>query len=157
MLIEANIEERLIAAIKSAIADEPVTVIGSRQVASAGYVKGETDAATPAVIGIAVGFRQNDAFTLSPISVACQVSIVTRVESDPTGGINDRLTEAVADLLQTWHDDAQGAADAFADIPRYHFGEIRLDGGTGKSYDDAKNVWTESVSFALRGAIAKGE
>lgn len=155
MLIETAIENRIISAIRAVLADQPVTVIGARQVAASGYVKGKTEANTPAVVAVATGFRKNDAFSLSPISISVAVSISSRVETDPTGGIHEKIMESVANLLQTWHDDARGTEKVFDGLP-FHFGEIRLDGGAGKSYDDSRDEWTESVSFAIRGAMKKG-
>lgn len=58
---------------------------------------------TRTYIAVACGFRQNDAFSLTPITLSAALTVVTRIEQDSTSEQHDLVVEAVADLLSRWH------------------------------------------------------
>ena len=155
MLVETEIEAKIVTAISAALKGVDVTTIGARQVAAAGLVKGETDVTTRGIVAVSLGFRTNDAFSLSPISIDGSVAITTTLESDATGELNEKAMEAIANLFQKWHDFPQASQVALS-TSAFTFGEFRLSGGPGKTFNDTRSAWVESISFTIRGALLKG-
>lgn len=155
MLVETEIEAKIVAAISAKVASLGAVVVGARQVAASGYVKGETDETTHALVVVALGFRANDAFSLSPISIDGSIAITTTIETDPTGETNESCLEGVANLLQLWHDQPK-ESELVLSTDRFTFGELRLSGGSGKQFNDTRSAWVESIQFTIRGALTKG-
>jgi hypothetical protein len=154
MLIETKLEQAIITAITEVTSDSQVRVLGSRQVSAAGNVKGKLEMDDNAIIVVKTGFRSNDAYSLTPISISGTVVITTSLAHDATGNINDYLCERVANLMQRWHD-TPAASTAALSSTNFSFGEFRLDGGSGKTYDDTPAAWVESFNFTVRGAVIR--
>ncbi len=151
MLIEKELESKVVDALSALDAVGDMEVIGSRQEASTGVVKGENDTSKSGVLAVAVGFRTHDAFSLTPISVPVSIVISTRAEMDATGAAHERVLEAVADLLSDWHRDGHAMTEALT-CGRFFAGELRMDGGSGKQFDPNRSAWVETVNFTVRGA-----
>lgn len=125
-------------------------IVGSRTVAPQGETKEEEDTAKT-VVAVACGFRQNDAFSLSPITMPLTISILTRVELDTTSEEHDRIVEAIADLLSRWHKYGEEMSQALT-TDKFFAGELRMDGGTARIFDPTNATWSESISFSIRGS-----
>ena len=126
-------------------------VVGARQETSSGIVKGEKDVSSGGVVAVSVGLRAHDAFSLSPITVSASVVVSTRAEMDETGLMHEQAREAVTNLLSRWHRYGEEMQTAL-ETERFHAGELRMDGGTGKQFDQTRSAWVESVTFSIRGA-----
>jgi hypothetical protein len=59
--------------------------------------------------------------------------------------------EAITNLLSSWHRFGDVMADVLSSNG-FFAGELRIDGGSGKKYDQSRSVWVESLSFAIRGS-----
>ncbi len=133
MLIERQLEDDFITTLKSMPELSASQVVGSREVAAAGETKTEDDSHAT-VVAVACGFRQNDAFSLSPITMSMSIAVMTRTELDPTSEGHSRVIEAVADLLSHWHKDGNAMTEALSN-EKFFAGELRMDGGTARTYD----------------------
>ena len=149
MVLEGQVEDRIAAQISALCGSEGISVTCSRGVPEEG-TKGEQGGFT-SIVGIAAGFRQHDAFSLSPISVQFSVTVGTRAESDPDGSIHEALVERIAGLLSDWHRHGEAMTEALS-TPAFFAGELRMDGGTGRSYDRERMLWLDSMQFTVRGS-----
>lgn len=102
MIIERQLENAFISTLSAMPELSAAQVVGSRTVAAAGSTKQE-DSTTPTLVAVACGFRQNDAFSLSPISMPMSIAVLTRSELDPTSEYHDRVVECIVTLLSRWH------------------------------------------------------
>ena len=127
-----------------------VQIIGSRNVAEDGLTKTE-QASKASIITVACGFRQNDAFSLSPITLPFALTVMTRTELDPTSQKHDDVVEFVADLLSRWHKFGEEMSEAMTS-DKFFAGELRMDGGSYRTYDSTTGTWTETLTFSIRGA-----
>lgn len=133
MLIERQIEDDFMTKLRSLPELSASQVVGSRGVAAAGETKTEDDSHAT-IVAVACGFRQNDAFSLSPITMPMSVTVMTRTELDPTSEGHSQVIEAVADLLSQWHKDGNAMTEALSN-EKFFAGELRMDGGTARTYD----------------------
>ena len=151
MLIERTIEENMRGAFAAVLPD--AEVIASRSPAAAGYVKGEADSSASQIVAVSLGARQYDEFSRSTLNFTGAITLSTRVEMCPTGEEHEDALEEILSLLTYWHSDAEAMTDALSCDGFYAAG-LRLDGGQGKTFDRQAGVWTETISFTLRGAFA---
>lgn len=133
MLIERQLEDDFISELKSMPELSDSQIVGSREVAEAGETKSEDDSHAT-IVAVACGFRQNDAFSLSPITMPMTITIMTRTEIDPTSEGHSKVIEAIADLLSNWHKDGNAMTEALSN-EKFFAGELRMDGGTARTYD----------------------
>jgi len=152
MLMERELEKKITDVLKGMSALADAEVVGSRQPAESGLVKGENETERKSVVAVAVGYRKHDAFTLSPVSVPVTVAITTRVEMDATGLAHEELLEAISDKVSEWHLDANAMSDALT-TNGFYAGELRCDGGSGRQYDSTRAAWVETIEFTIRGAV----
>lgn len=157
-MIEQALEAKVLAEIKHAIEafDDKLQIsveyIGARQPAAAGYVKAEKDSSADVFIAVAMGFRAHDAFSLPTINISGAVTISTRIEKNKNGAAHEDIMNILAKLFSAYHSDVDSFSETFSD-PEFYATELRLDGGSGKSFDSARSAWTESFNFTVRGAI----
>lgn len=102
MMIERQLEETLISQLSALSELSSAQIVGSRTTAPQGETKEEKDEKA-SIVAVACGFRSNDAFSLSPITVSMSISIMTRTELDPTSAGHDAIVEAIANMLSRWH------------------------------------------------------
>lgn len=103
MILERQLEQKLINELSATISDEKVQMVGSRDVAT-----NPTDTLTDkdnkvSVVAVQTGFRTHDAFSLSPISVGVTLAIATRIDCDPSAQHHEELVEKIANRLSHWH------------------------------------------------------
>lgn len=153
MLIEQKLEEIFVSQLSAMSALADAEIIASRSPAAAGYVKGEADTAAKQIVAVGFGLRQHDDFTLPTVNIEGSVSVSTRAEMCPTGVEHEEALEAIAEKLTAWHYDGGAFSSVFSISGRFFAAELRMDGGTGKTYDAQRAAWTESVSFTVRGTI----
>ena len=149
MVLEGQVEDRIAAQISELCGPEGISVTCSRGIPDEG-TKGEYGGFT-SIVGIAAGFRQHDAFSLSPISVPFNVTVGTRIENDPDGTVHEALVERIAGLLSDWHRHGDAMTSALS-TPSFFAGELRMDGGSGRSYDRERSLWLDSIQFTVRGS-----
>lgn len=150
MVIERMLEDAVISALSALDGLDGAQIVGSRSVAPQGQTKEEEDQAS-SIVAVACGFRQNDAFSLTPITMSMSISIMTRAELDPTSEKHDEIVEAVADLLSRWHKYGNEMQEALSN-EKFLAGELRMDGGSARIYDSTTATWSETISFSIRGA-----
>ena len=150
MIIERQLEDAFITTLSAMSELSCAQIVGSRTVAPQGETKEEEDTAKT-IVAVACGFRQNDAFSLSPITMPMSISILTRVELDTTSEEHDRIVEAIADLLSRWHKYGDEMSQALT-TEKFFAGELRMDGGTARIFDPTKATWSETISFSIRGS-----
>lgn len=151
MLIEREVEAKLISEIARLPIMAEMEIVGARQPSSEGLVKGEQETSRSGVIAVSTGYRSHDNFSLTPITLNVSVAITTRVEMDATGSRHEEVLEALTELLSMWHRKGEVMSEALS-TDRFFAGELRLEGGSGKQYDSTRSAWVESVSFSIRGA-----
>ena len=151
MILEKELEDKFISQLSTITELSSCQFVGSRQTGSndeEGIVdKDDVDT----IIAIHTGYRQNDAFSLSPITVSMSMQITTRLERDKSGQKHEAVVEAISDKLSYWHKYSATFTDTF-DLSKMFCGELRMNGGSGRSMDDTNGIWTESISFAVRGS-----
>ena len=150
MIIERQLEDAFITTLSAMSELSCAQIVGSRTVAPQGETKEEEDTAKT-IVAVACGFRQNDAFSLSPITMPLSISILTRVELDTNSEEHDRIVEAIADLLSRWHKYGEEMSEALT-TDKFFAGELRMDGGTARIFDPTKATWSETISFSIRGS-----
>lgn len=154
-MIEQNVEAVFVNEITSALSSlegVKVEIIGARQPAASGYVKGERDHSAGVVISVNLGFRSHDNFSLPTINISGIVSVSTRVELNADGANHEAVMEKLATLFSDYHSEVEAFSEKFSSA-EFYATELRLDGGTGKSYDSDNAAWSESFNFTIRGAI----
>lgn len=144
MILEALLEQNIL----SAFAELP-ELSGAQIIASRSATK--TEDSDNCYIAIAAGFRQHDSFSLSPVTIPVSISIVSRVEGDAKASNHMDVVETIADKLSYWH--------KFGDVMQEKLSsekctanELRMDGGTNSVYDDAQQIWTDTINITIRGA-----
>ena len=121
----------------------------SQIVCSRSGSKNETQ--SPATIAVACGFRQNDAFSLTPITVNSTIAVVTRTETDLESETHDLAVETIANKLSYWHKYGVPMAEALSN-ECFLAGELRMDGGSARTFDSMTNTWRDTLNFSIRGA-----
>jgi len=147
MLIEKELEQRIKAEIETLAALAEYQIVLSRDCDT---IKGERKDAT-GVVAITAGYRQHDAFSLSPISMPVTISIVTRIEQDRTSAKHEAAVEAVSDWLSACHKDGERMT-ANLSCGKFFAGELRCDGGSGFVFDSDAGVFRETISVTIRGS-----
>lgn len=79
------------------------------------------------------------------------VSVMTRSEMDPTSEKHDKIIETIADMLSRWHKFGEEMSQVFT-TDKFLAGELRMDGGTARTYDSTTGTWSETLTFTIRGA-----
>ena len=151
MLIEKELEAKVVSALEALDGLKDMEIVGARQESSTGIVKGETETSMKGVVAVSVGFRTHDNFSLTPISVPVTIAISTRSEMDATGLTHEMALETIADKLSHWHRYGDAMTEDLS-CARFFAGELRMDGGSGKQFDSTRSAWVESVNFTIRGA-----
>ena len=150
MIIERQLENAFMSTLSAMPDLSAAQIVGSRTIAAAGQTKSE-DSTAPTIVAVACGFRQNDAFSLSPISMPMSITIMTRSELDPTSEYHDTVVESIADLLSRWHKYGEEMSEALT-TEKFLAGELRMDGGTNRVYDTTNSTWSETLTFTIRGS-----
>lgn len=151
MLIERQIEEKLIDAISNAIVD--CEIVGSWTPVQSGTVKGESDREAKGNISIYVQPRSHDSFSLPSITLNGTIAVECRAEKCPTMAEVSEIYEQVLGLLTGWHNDPNGFSDYFSSDD-FFATEIMLNGGSRVSYDRTNATWLVDTNFIIRG-VAK--
>lgn len=133
MLIERQLEDDFITKLRSLPELSASQVVGSREVAAEGETKTEDDT-NATIVAVACGFRQNDAFSLTPITMPISITILTRVELDPTSAGHNDVVDAIVELISRWHNNGNAMTEALSN-EKFFAGELRMDGGTARIYD----------------------
>lgn len=153
MLVEKAIESRITDALKALPSLSSACIIESRGSTAAGIVKGTADPSAPQIVAVALGLRAHDSFSLPTVNISASIALTTRAELCPTGAEHEAALEEIAALLALWHKDGEVMTAALS-IPEHFFAaELRMDGGDGKTYDQATSAWLETISFTIRGTL----
>ena len=126
-------------------------VVGSRMIPEIETGTKTEESDRQSVIAVACGFRTHDAFSLSPISIPVTITVMTRTELDPSSKVHDQVVEEIADHLSRWHRFGEEMTSALTS-DRFFAGELRMDGGSGRTYSSATQTWNETISFTVRGS-----
>lgn len=105
MLIERELEARVVAAIRAAIpADAPRHVVaGLWQPTAAGTLKGfEDDPSATALIEVATGLGAQETFSSAVVSHAVTVTLYVRLDRDAQGNALLAFAEPVSALFRAW-------------------------------------------------------
>ena len=79
------------------------------------------------------------------------ITIMSRTELDPTSEKHDKVVETIADLLSRWHKYGEAMSEVFTS-DKFLAGELRMDGGSNRTYDTTTSTWSETINFSIRGA-----
>ena len=150
MMIERKLENDLADVFKNMPELSDTQIICSREIAQVGKTKVEDDTKTT-IVAVACGFRQNDAFSLSPINISVSVTIMTRAELDSTSEKHDTVVEAIADRISYFHKFGLVMSQLFTN-EKFYAGELRMDGGTPRTYDSNTCTWSDTINFSIRGS-----
>ena len=143
MLLEQKLEEDLITEFEK-LNLENCQIISSRQ-------KNKTeDESYTSLLAVVVGTRSHDAFSLSPITIQVSLSLVSRIEDDTDGTNHCSNVEKILNLLSKWH--FRSELISCLDSEKFHAGELRLNGGSGTVFDSTNRVYSDTISFTIRGA-----
>lgn len=147
MLIEKELEQALIGELSAQLS--AVQFVGSRSVAEEGQVLTERED-VDSVIAIGTGYRTHEAFSLPMIDIKVTISVCTRVEQDPTGQKHEQIIEKLSDILSLWHFNGFLMEQKLSGS-QFVAGELRMTGGTGRTQDKVNSIWSESLTFEIRG------
>ena len=148
MLIEKELEQKLVSLLSSQISR--VQFVGSRDIAEDGQVITENED-VDSVIAIGTGYRTHEAFSLPMIDVRVTIAVCTRVEQDPTGQKHEQIIEKLSDILSLWHFNGT-LMEQHLSGSQFVAGELRITGGTGRTFDKTNSIWSESLTFEIRGS-----
>ena len=151
MLIERTLENDLVNILKTLPELSVAQVVGSRTIPEDEYDTKTEEADKASVIAVVCGFRSQDAFSLSLITINASVTILTRVEMDPSSELHDKIVEAIANKLSYWHKFGNIMTNELSS-EKFFAGELRMDGGTGRIVDKTNRLWTETIQFSIRGS-----
>lgn len=76
--------------------------------------------------------------------------MVSRLEDDTDGTNHGKNIEKILNLLSLWH--FKGELISCLDSQKFHAGELRLNGGSGTVFDSTNRVFSDTLSFVIRGA-----
>ena len=79
------------------------------------------------------------------------IAIITRVETDVESETHDDVVEAVANKLSYWHKYGD-LMEAALSNDKVLAGELRMDGGSARAFDQNTNTWRDTLQFSIRGA-----
>lgn len=77
--------------------------------------------------------------------------VITRTETDVQSDIHDKVVEAIADRISYWHKYGNELSPIFSN-EKFLAGELRMDGGSARSFDTMTNTWRDTFNFSIRGA-----
>ena len=151
MILEAELENKFLSELSSIPEISSCQFIGSRQIGPSDEdgIKEKDNVDT--IVAVHTNYRQHDNFSLSPISVPMAIQITTRFEKDVDSSKHEAVVEKISDKLAYWHKFSSEFTDTFQ-LEKMFCGEIRMTGGSGRSFDDNNRVWTETISFIIRGS-----
>lgn len=149
MILEAKLEENILSAFEQIPELSVCQFVTSRQTMNNGEVMDEEG--KDAIVAINSGYRTNDSFSLSPITVPVAVVLMTRVEKDPTGQLHETLVEKIADKISYWHKFGQQMTEDLSGS-KFMAGELRMTGGSGRVFDKQNKIFKDSFQFDIRGS-----
>ena len=149
MILESQVEQQLQKEFAKLTELDTYQIMQSRQVNEDGS-RNEDDVSKSGIIMITTGFRQHDQFSLSPITLQANITVITRTEIDYTSAKHEKAVEAIANLLSYWHKFPQPMTTALT-TEKFAVGELRIDGGTGKTYNKTDSIFQETIKITLRG------
>jgi len=88
---------------------------------------------------------------LTPITVNASIAIITRLETDVESETHDEIVETIANKLSYWHKYGVPMAEALSN-EKFLAGELRMDGGSARTFDSMTNTWRDTLNFSIRGA-----
>ena len=149
MIIERELENKLISELSALFEDDNIQFVGSRSVTEDGKLLTEKDN-VKTIIAVGTGYRSHDAFSLPMIDIKVSLVICTRIELDPTATYHENLIEKLTDVLSYWH--FKGVEMEYKlSTEKFVAGELRLTGGSGRITDKTNNVWSDTINFEIRG------
>lgn len=77
--------------------------------------------------------------------------VITRTETDVQSDTHNEVVEAIADKISYWHKYGNELSSIFSN-EKFLAGELRMDGGSARSFDSMTNTWRDTFNFSIRGA-----
>lgn len=151
MILETELENKIIDELSSIGELSACQFIGSRQTTISDEDMITDDESVDTVIAVHTGYRSNDAFSLPTITVPVSIQITTRIEKDKSGQKHERVIEAISDKLSYWHKYSNDFTTQFT-LTKMFCGELTMNGGSGRAYDKDMEIWTENITFSIRGS-----
>lgn len=151
MILETELENKIIDELSSISDLSSCQFIGSRQTTKSDEDTIADDETADTIIAIHTGYRQNDAFSLPTITVPISIQITTRIEKDKSGQKHEKVIEAVSDKLSYWHRYSNVFTTQFT-LTKMFCGELTMNGGSGRAFDKDMEIWTENITFSIRGS-----
>lgn len=148
MMLERQLEIDVANELSAALSSAP-SLSATQIVCSRSGTKTETQSTS--TVAVACGFRQNDSFSLTPITVNASIAIITRLETDVESETHDEIVETIANKLSYWHKYGVPMAEALSN-EKFLAGELRMDGGSARTFDSMTNTWRDTLNFSIRGA-----
>lgn len=149
MLIEKELEQKFVDALSAMPELSSWQIVTSRRTTTDDTLVEEDG--YNGVIAVAAGFREHDAFSLTPLNIPVSISLVTRVEEDHTAQKHEAAIELIVNQLSYWHKFG-GAMQNALSTTKFTAGELRMTGGTGRQYLKEDAVWQDVVNMNIRGA-----
>ena len=150
MLLEKNIELRMVNHLDTVLSGLNVEVVSSWEPSEEGKVKQEELRDKDALVSLFIQPRQHDEFSLPMVTMVGTLVIDARVETCPTMSEVSPLYNAVMSKFDEWHYNC----DQFSrDISGEDFyaAALKLNGGNNITYNKDTSTWQVTLTFTIRG------
>ena len=148
-MIEAEIENVLIDRLDAALKDAGVRewqTLGAWRPGSA-----TEQAKAPLLVTVRVHPRAYETYTTPQASMAADVTVVARADSDEDGGEYMKAAAALQAALQRWQTSIDATCSDFA-VEGFSPAGLRMDGGEAGLDRDSK-LWTCSQALTIYGVV----
>lgn len=152
MLIEREVEAKIKDKLVEKLNDDNIEVASSWQPSDSDTFKGEKDKDAHSIVSIFISPRNHDAFSLPTVNMTGLIALDCRAEQCPTMAEVSQTYEKIVDLLDNWHFDALRFSEEIS-TDGFYATEIMLNGGDKVTYDRAKQIWTVTIAFVIRGNV----
>lgn len=102
---------------------------------------------------VKVNPRGWETYGLSTIDMQIQLSLVVRVELDPTGEHLVKYCESISGLLEKWNQTKSNEELTDFAVDGFVPGGVQISQGQGPDYDSDSKTWSVIFTLSLRGSV----
>ena len=151
-MIEKNVEAAIITAIEN-LGLPNIDIVGLWQPTATGIVKATEKSNSDAALVISIPPKSFDTFGICEVSLEVSMTLTVRVEKDATGSKLLQYVEPINAMLESWnmseeHDELEALI-----TEDFYPGGIRVNAGSGPTWDPSSKTWSVEFSFTVRGLL----
>lgn len=151
-MIEKDIEKNIIEKIKE-LNLEGLDIGGLWQPVETGLVKNIESSDSIGGLIIKVNPKGWETYGISTIDMQIQLSLVVRIELDPTGEHLVKYCESISGLLEQWNSVKSNEELTDFVVEGFIPGGVQISQGQGPDYDSNSKTWSVIFTFSLRGSV----